>query len=307
MRIKTCVAFALVGTTAFLFAPRPGRSQTGPSSWGGRRWGRRGDGGGWSSDPNDLFNRLSGGKDFAVRTQITDPSLLHFYDRVAQRTGNTTGQITRQQFVAYMRQRAAQAAGGAAPADPRNGADRTDRRAENSFRRLDVNGDGLLNYDEMPDALRSERDQWDTNKDGFINLEEYKNYFRARAQQREAQRGSPSSGGPILIAPPPVEEPQKPPVVYRAGKLPKELPAWFAQYDTDKDGQIGLYEWRAAKRPLAEFMAMDRNQDGFLTIDEVLRYEKHKQEQLAKAQHDGRQAPNPAPAAQRNRYSSRGR
>ena len=62
-------------------------------------------------------------------------------------------------------------------------------------------------------------------------------------------------------------------MVYTAAKLPPGLPAWFAQLDTDKDGQVGLYEWLAAKKPLAEFKAMDRNQDGFLTPDEVLFFE----------------------------------
>jgi hypothetical protein len=62
------------------------------------------------------------------------------------------------------------------------------------------------------------------------------------------------------------------PVVYSGAKLPPGLPAWFAQLDTDKDGQIGLYEWLAAKKPLAEFQAMDRNGDGFLTPDEVFYY-----------------------------------
>jgi lysophospholipase L1-like esterase len=50
---------------------------------------------------------------------------------------------------------------------------------------------------------------------------------------------------------------------------PIPLPDWFRQLDTDGDGQIGLYEWRASGRPLDEFQRLDRNQDGFLTADEV--------------------------------------
>src|SRR5262249_15447941 len=50
------------------------------------------------------------------------------------------------------------------------------------------------------------------------------------------------------------------------------LPDWFAKLDTDKDGQIGLYEWLAAKKPIDEFKDMDRNGDGFLTPEEVLFY-----------------------------------
>jgi hypothetical protein len=51
------------------------------------------------------------------------------------------------------------------------------------------------------------------------------------------------------------------------------LPAWFEQLDTNQDGQVSLYEWRVSGRPIAEFLCMDRNDDGFLTAEEVLRYE----------------------------------
>lgn len=62
------------------------------------------------------------------------------------------------------------------------------------------------------------------------------------------------------------------PVAMRYGKLPKDLPSWFEDYDTDKDGQVGLYEWRKAGKPMADFTAMDLNGDGFVTADEYLRF-----------------------------------
>lgn len=62
------------------------------------------------------------------------------------------------------------------------------------------------------------------------------------------------------------------PVAMRYGKLPKDLPSWFEDYDTDKDGQVGLYEWRKASKAMAEFTAMDLNGDGFVTADEYLRF-----------------------------------
>jgi hypothetical protein len=72
--------------------------------------------------------------------------------------------------------------------------------------------------------------------------------------------------------PAPVEETR--PAVYRVGKLPRELPGWFAQLDKDNDGQVGLYEWKAAGKATTEFLAMDANGDGFLTAEEVLRFQR---------------------------------
>ena len=54
--------------------------------------------------------------------------------------------------------------------------------------------------------------------------------------------------------------------------MPKELPAWFTQLDTDGDAQIGLYEWKDEGRSLEEFAQIDRNNDGFLTVQEVMRH-----------------------------------
>ena len=41
---------------------------------------------------------------------------------------------------------------------------------------------------------------------------------------------------------------------------------------------MGLYEWAAAKRPLADFQAMDLNADGLLEVGEYLRYRKKQAE-----------------------------
>jgi hypothetical protein len=62
----------------------------------------------------------------------------------------------------------------------------------------------------------------------------------------------------------------KAPLIYRSDNLPKELPAWFRTVDTNQDAQISLCEWRKSGRSIAEFQRMDRNGDGFLTVEEVL-------------------------------------
>jgi Ca2+-binding EF-hand superfamily protein len=152
------------------------------------------------------------------------------------------------------------------------------------FRRYDKNGDGVLNYDEMPDNLKAEKDKWDANKDGLIDLKEFKEYMKGRMDQIRAEMGAAFPGGQgqgnatgpagsLPLVPIPIEEDTPKRTVYRAGNLPKELPSWFAQYDTDGDGQIGLYEWKKTGRPLNEFQQMDRNGDGFLTVEEVLSWQ----------------------------------
>jgi len=265
-------------------------------------------------DPNSFFNQMANGKEVITRSEIPNEFMQRMFDRIAERTGVTNGQITREQFTTYMTQRMAERGGGAPPSAPGqppspggpsaggapsgppgqsapdpnaggsppgngNSPDAWSSWADGSFRRMDQNGDGLLNYDEMSEELRVERDKWDADHNGLIDLNEYKAYFQARMQQRMAERGASGFGSPGLApgpfqaemaAPAPEEEPK--PVVYRTGKLPKDLPSWFNQLDTDGDAQIGLYEWKASGRSVDEFQAMDRNGDGFLTVQEILRY-----------------------------------
>jgi hypothetical protein len=135
------------------------------------------------------------------------------------------------------------------------------------FRELDRDSDGLLSIDEMSDTLRSERAWWDANRDGFIDRGEYLAYFQARMQtvlaEREARAGTEG---------PRDAERQGDSGVYRPDRLPPGLPGWFSDLDRDRDSQLGLYEWKHSGRPLADFFKMDRNEDGFLTAEELHRY-----------------------------------
>jgi len=288
MKIKLLI---ISGLAAFFLTSTEGLTQSGGP--GGRFPGGSG------GDPNERFNQMTNGKDVWIRAQTQDPWSQRMFDRIADQIGVTNGQITRQQYLAYQEQRAADRASrrgsGGPPSDAARGSGgpspspdgggfggRRGNRdsAEAMFSRLDLNGDGYLNYDEMPDDLRIEKQKWDTDRNGLIDLSEFKAYYQARVQPAQADRGTPNQQQWPGVWPnyfswdsaSPPEEERKPPVVYRPGKLPKELPSWFAQLDTDQDGQIGLYEWKASGRSLQEFDEMDRNKDGFLTVDEVLRF-----------------------------------
>jgi Ca2+-binding EF-hand superfamily protein len=230
---------------------------------------------------------MSGGKDVWVRSEITDPQALQRFDRTAQQMGITNGQITREQFVANMQQRMAQWGGGRPGGGPASGAGPGGgpRQApggnggdwvDGYFRRLDQNGDGFLNTDELNAVpeLKADMARWDTNKDGKIDLNEFREYTRSRMAQWQGG-GQWNGGGSGEGEAPEEEETVKRPVVYRGNNLPKELDAvpWFKQLDTDHDGQVALYEWKNSGRTIEEFEKYDRNGDGFITIEEVLAYE----------------------------------
>src|SRR5262249_52707128 len=136
------------------------------------------------------------------------------------------------------------------------------------FKRLDKNENGVLEFDEMSETLRAERDKYDTNHNGVIELDEFKAYIAARRGDRGPDGSDPGAGPrrPRNEDDPGAEPEQterKRPTVVRAGNMPRDFP--FADLDRDQDGQIGLYEWKEAGRPIAQFLSMDLNNDGFLT------------------------------------------
>ena len=172
------------------------------------------------------------------------------------------------------------------------------------FKDRDRNGDGKISMDEASKYMKPVFQQYDKNGDGFIDYEEFKPYMASMNQMQQGGgdrggfgsqsggfggQGGGSYGGPPPSAPAPggdiretkddrkardKDEESARVVVYRFGKLPKELPSWFEKYDTDLDGQVGLYEWRRAGEPTAKFVEMDLNGDGYLTAEEWLRFAK---------------------------------
>ncbi|HLW65550.1 MAG TPA: hypothetical protein VKS79_09545 [Gemmataceae bacterium] len=260
-----------------------------PSGYGGampRGFGGPGGGGGWN--PSQFVDMIFQGKDAININEVADPQMRGRLERAVQSMGITDGRVTRTQYEQYLQQRMAQrgmgmapgtAPGGAAtpggpggsPGGPAGMAMNPDSMAEGLFRRLDRDRDGVLSGDEIPNELKLELDKWDTNKNGTIELEEFKPWFAARMAARQQDWNNMQQMAPAQEEP--ADEPDRKPTIYRKGKLPKELD-WFEKLDTDGDGQVGLYEWRQAKRSIKEFKEMDLNGDGFITVEEAMFYVK---------------------------------
>jgi Ca2+-binding EF-hand superfamily protein len=217
-----------------------------------------------------IFEKMSNGKDYIVIAEIPanprDPQQQQRMLDFAQQKGITNGQLTREQFADYMQEQMQNRGGGrGGPGGGGGPRPPDDNSIRATFNDLDKNHDGVLSGDELPGDLRDNLDRWDTNRDGKIQFEEFREYSLMRYQAQQARSLLPD------------EEEDKRPVVYDAKHLPPELTRfapWFSQLDTDRDGQVALYEWKAGGRSLNEFYAYDTNRDGFITVEEVLRYQK---------------------------------
>ncbi|MFO0804131.1 MAG: EF-hand domain-containing protein [Gemmataceae bacterium] len=157
----------------------------------------------------------------------------------------------------------------------------TDQDIERRFQESDVNKDGKLAFDEVSDRspLKAAFQESDTNKDGSIDLNEYKAYIAARfggdgSDPNAGSYGSYAGNGNYGrdSRDPRGKAEEQPVIAIRYGKLPAGLPSWWDSLDSDKDGQIGLYEWRQDGRDMKEFQKMDLDHDGVLAPQEWLRY-----------------------------------
>jgi len=235
-------------------------------------------------DPGLVFDQwMSKGRGFFLISEVQRDRVD--LEKFATQEGIQNGKVTRAQFIKYWNQRAQQ----------RQQAERQrvelakreaalEAAATQAFHDLDLNRDGFLNSDEIKLAkeFRTEWRQWDSDGDDLISLTEWKVYWRQQQLHgsKLAQKNTDQAKPPLVEVAPKTSvkplvkgdtKPMVPPQVKRTGKLPPNLPVWFKQIDLDGDGQVSLFEWQKAGKDIEEFIKLDLNDDGFLTVEEVLR------------------------------------
>jgi hypothetical protein len=146
------------------------------------------------------------------------------------------------------------------------------QKAAKTVSRHDRDGDGRLDDTELPGKWRAKAPRFDRDGDGKLSETEFADYLEsieADKKARKAMKAETNRAAPPPPPPPKVEP--APSRVHRPGRLPEWLPVWFTELDEDTDGQVGLYEWRARGREADDFLTLDHNQDGFVTVEEALR------------------------------------
>jgi Ca2+-binding EF-hand superfamily protein len=221
------------------------------------------------------FDSLSGGGDTWQVDGNAPKTFREMHKRIAKHVG-TNDTITRAQFKEYAKVNLQEK--NSPPWRPPENSPESD--AERAFREGDKDRTRRLEESEMSETLRSNLSKWDRDGDGKIDLEEYTAYYLARMAEVPAKaEASAVTGKPMATptTPPSPFDDERPPVL-RYGKLPKGLPTWFVDWDTDQDGQIGLYEWRKAGQSIEEFTKFDLNGDGFIEASEWFKWSKENKE-----------------------------
>ena len=233
-----------------------------------------------------IFDRLASGAEAWTYEVARQRGVRDLFERVASRLNLAEGFVSRAQFQTYAANylRPESSPPWRTPADDE----------ERAFRYLDRNRDGVVDAAEATSTLREANA--DSNRDGVFDRSEYAAYFGQRVQARlrkieeirqareakeAAKQGLAPSPPPTVAARPTATKTEVIEAI-RFGHLPKGLPEWFASLDSDRDGQVGLYEWHRAGRDLEDFEALDANGDGLVTSDEWVRFSQAHPDEVAR-------------------------
>lgn len=146
-------------------------------------------------------------------------------------------------------------------------------RSERYFNDLDRNRDGYLDSDEFRRVDGRLRDRFrDRGVDGERPVSKSRfmdTYRRIEEDRRKEEEERRREGGDSRSSSSSSSSRDRSSGSSRRSKvkLTAALPSKYAAFDKNLDDQIGMYEWDRAK--YAEFIALDRNGDGFLTPNEL--------------------------------------
>lgn len=273
---------------------------------GGDFGGKGGGGFNRGGNPGDFFFAILAGKDKDgnINTEIdvakveappfsSEPTekLREKLSDYLRKKGITSGKMTKETFSAYN--------------DEVLRPEMEKSMSKRFFDFSDTDKDGKLSRAEVEEAAKRRGGssplldrfaEFDKNRNGTIEIEEYEVYMKERMNAPRDDRGPPKTDTSSQPPAPPVSggstddrsgyrtisvtkvpEPNSDgrPTVFRYGRLPtRELPTWFTDLDKDRDGQVGLYEWRSAGKSTADFKRMDLNSDGFITAEELISVQK---------------------------------
>ena len=183
-------------------------------------------------DPNAMFERLDQNGDGWVTEDEVPQERQRFFDLMMQRGDqNQDGKLTQEEFTASLSARGGfgRAGGGRRPFD-----------FQRMFERLDINGDGEITPDELPQRVQRMM-QLDLNGDGVLTREELS----------QGPPGGGFGGGPGMAPGGPGA---------RAERM-------FERFDTDSDGTVTKDELPDGMQQFME--RFDRDGNGVVTEDEV--------------------------------------
>ncbi len=126
---------------------------------------------------------------------------------------------------------------------------------------FDANGDGKLQKSELPERMQGIFERGDTNHDGVLTVEEIRTMARAQASQQQARNGMGGRGG------------EGRGVEGRGGEgrgnpaqMMRMMDPIFAALDTNQDGVLTSDEIDNAPKSL---LILDKNHDGVITQEEA--------------------------------------
>ncbi|PNY37271.1 hypothetical protein C2E31_08690 [Rhodopirellula baltica] len=147
--------------------------------------------------------------------------------------------------------------------------------ARNNIRRYDRNRNGVLDKNEISSRFSGNPLDFDRNKDGRLTEGELAVRYARRRETAEDSRNDDRNrrdrdrGGDVEMVD--VYGGRKSYRVLTADDLPKDLPGFFAEKDTNRDGQIEMSEFAETwdDETVEEFFKSDLNRDGHITIAEA--------------------------------------